>query len=411
MEGSSNPRANRIRSFARSVRTAWSGVGLTLALVAGLELALRAGFALKDAARPLPAIDPRVVAGGYDGQPWVEDLYRELTMIAMERLPYAEFRARPFAGRYHTIDGVGERRTWRNSRENSTPATGTPPEIVLVGGSSAWGWGARDDATLASQVAKRLADAGIDAHVTNLAQIGYVSNQEWIALVLWLRAGHRADLVVSYGGVNDVLATYQNGRAGEPQHEANRRREFNILSSPRRLMGALAADRVAGSALFRLAGAAARRLGGAAGSPAPAGDLAALPRATADAYAESLGTLARIGRENGFAVLAYLQPVVFTKRRMTSLERERAAQYDWVREPIARTKDRLKERLNDSTRAGSAREGPPRPLGFRDLGPLFDDTNALIFTDFCHTTESANDAIAAAILPDILEALGRRTPP
>jgi hypothetical protein len=53
---------------------------------------------------------------------------------------------------------------------------------------------------------------------------------------------------------------------------------------------------------------------------------------------------------------------------------------------------------------------PPRAR-FRDLGGLFDETNELIFTDFCHTTEAANAAIAAAMLPDVIEALRRRTPP
>lgn len=390
-------RTTTLGMLLHRLRAAWCGVGLTLLFIAVVESALRLGFTAKDALLPLPPIDPRVVADGYDGAPWVEDLYRELTTIAMDRLPYAEFRARPFTGRFHTIAVGGARATWPDSGGR---ARATPPgavEVVVVGGSSAWGWGARDDQTLPSQLAKQLGDAGVAARVTNLAQIGYVSNQEWVLLLLWLRAGNHADVVISYGGVNDVLAAYQNGRAGWPQNEANRRREFNILASPRRLTGALAADLVRGSALFRLAGSAARRLGSRPGPPAPPGDLSILAATTADAHAESLATLAMLGREYHFTALSYWQPVVFTKKRLTPFEREKAAQYEWLREPIAQTRELLLKRNAGDT--------------VRDLGGLFDEADPLVFTDFCHTTESANAAIAAAIVPDVIEALRRRTPP
>jgi lysophospholipase L1-like esterase len=446
MPVSSIRRTRVISRLARWTRAAWSLLGLTILLILAVEGLLRLGFAAKDAIRPLPPIDPRVVAEGYGGAPWVEDLYRELNTIEMERAPYVEFHAKPFAGRFHKSVVGGARRTWQNPRENEGVHPAAAPEVLFLGGSSAWGWGARDEETIPSQLAKQLADAEISARVTNLAQIGYVSTQEWLLLSVWLRAGHKPDVVVTYGGVNDVLATYQNGRAGWPQNEANRRREFNILSSPRRLMGALAGNLVSGSALFRLATSAARRLGVEPGPRPAAGDPSALPDATAAAYAENLRALAELGREHGFAVLAYGQPVLFTKRTMTPFEREKSSQYDWLREPVLQTKARLAEvvgtlpdpaHLSPSPLAGEGRGGgavdrsltgrttphpDPPPQGgrepegeglvrYRDLGGLFDETDDLVFTDFCHTTEAANAAIAAAIAPDVIEALRGRTPP
>jgi len=46
---------------------------------------------------------------------------------------------------------------------------------------------------------------------------------------------------------------------------------------------------------------------------------------------------------------------------------------------------------------------------FRDLGGIFGDSRKLVLIDYCHTTESANLQIAAAIVDDVIGAL-RRAP-
>ena len=44
---------------------------------------------------------------------------------------------------------------------------------------------------------------------------------------------------------------------------------------------------------------------------------------------------------------------------------------------------------------------------FRDLSTIFDDTEGLVFIDYCHTTEAANARIASAMAASVLEALSR----
>ena len=53
-------------------------------------------------------------------------------------------------------------------------------------------------------------------------------------LFLQLREGNIPDLVVFYDGVNDVFSAYQQGKAGIPQNENNREKEFNSIRSKKR---------------------------------------------------------------------------------------------------------------------------------------------------------------------------------
>ena len=47
---------------------------------------------------------------------------------------------------------------------------------------------------------------------------------------------------------------------------------------------------------------------------------------------------------------------------------------------------------------------------FHDLSGIFDGTEGLVFIDYCHTTESANAQIAAAMADRVIELLPRIEP-
>ncbi len=105
----------------------------------------------------------------------------------------------------------------------------------MLGGSSLWGFGARDDQTIPSLLARNLDQRGWRVELKNLSEIGYVSTQELIALVRELQAGYRPDVVIFYDGVNDTTSALLEGEAGLTTNEVNRRQEFNLLQSPARL--------------------------------------------------------------------------------------------------------------------------------------------------------------------------------
>jgi len=94
-----------------------------------------------------------------------------------------------------------------------------------------WGWGARDDHTIASHLSKWLHARGYRVQVTNYGQFGYVSTQEAITLLRCLHRGERVDIALFYDGINEVFASAMNAVAGLPQNEW--RRPIGKCGNPR----------------------------------------------------------------------------------------------------------------------------------------------------------------------------------
>jgi hypothetical protein len=111
-------------------------------------------------------------------------------------------------------------------------------------------------------------------------------------------------------------------------------------------------------------------------------------------YRANLAIVDRLARGFGFEVLYYWQPLVFDKSSPTPYEREEAEKLGWARGFLGEVYDAVRT----STELGSERH-------FHDLSRIFADARGLVFIDYCHTTESANDRIAQAIARDALEAL------
>jgi hypothetical protein len=271
----------------------------------------------------------------------------------------------------------------------------------MLGGSSLWGFGARDDQTIPSLLARQLFERGWDVHIRNLAEIGYVSTQEVVALVRELQAGFRPDLVLFYDGVNDTTATCLQSQAGLTTNEDNRAKEFNLLQSPSRLAAALIANLVGNSASYRLAQAVRRRLDRSASVPAvKLGQrlLGLVGSGVVLVYEANLSIVEALGREFHFQPRFYWQPVVFDKPALVPFEREEAARYAWC--------EWVFRQVRDALRASRRLQNDP---AFHDLSGIFADTSSLAFIDYCHTTETANARVAAGMADDVVAML-RTTP-
>ena len=187
-------------------RDGWLICGLAILLFAGLDLLYRGEVALRsEVRRLLPR--PHEPVHPYHSAEW----WRDLDQNVPERSdPYRGWWALPHSSRYVHIDSAGNRVTL-NVAAPSTPG----PTVFMLGGSVMWGFTARDSATIPSLVAARLAAAGIGPlHVVNLAQPAYNTTQELITLLLELRRGNVPAIAVFLDGGNDVLAAYQQQRAG-----------------------------------------------------------------------------------------------------------------------------------------------------------------------------------------------------
>jgi lysophospholipase L1-like esterase len=383
------------RRFLQFLRTTWSIAGITLLAIVLMESGFRLIFWVKDhfAAEAVP--DRRVIEAGYGGEAWPALHYRELQALEHRWEPYVYFRPKPFAGQTITIDREGLRHTW-----TPPPAADRPGKvfrILSLGGSSLWGYGARDDRTIPSLVAREMYDRGYRVEVRNLAEIGYVSTQEVVALLRELQSGYRPDLVIFYDGVNDTTSAWIEGEAGVTTNEQNRRAEFNLSQSPSRLAASLIANLVRDSGLYRFAQVIGRRLGGARGvpdRPTPAKDAHELAAGVVRRYRANVAIVEKLGKEFGFETLFYWQPVVFDKRELTPYENEEAGKFEWAQGFFAE--------VYGAIRSSTELKGDAH---FHDLSRLFAEAPELIFIDYCHTTESGNRRIAEAIARDAIAIL------
>ncbi len=393
----------RLRRSVRFLRTGWSILGITVVLLLLTEAGFRLAFALKDRLGNQQRPERRVLSEGYGGATWPIQHYRELELIEDRWQPYVYFRQKPFRGQTITVGPDGLRTTWQPppaSGDESLPRR-AEIKLLMLGGSSLWGFGARDLQSIPSLVARTLYERGWRVELKNLAELGYVSSQEFVALFRELQAGYRPDVVVFYDGVNDTTSALLEGAAGLSTNESHRRTEFNLSQSPIRLAGLLSAKLLKDSGSYRFAQAVRRRLAGetAATGTAPSPEaIRELSAAVVHCYQANVGFVEVLGRSFGFRPLFYWQPSVFSKVVLVPVEQEEAARYAWA-EPMFRE-------VHSRISASSTLRSDP---AFRDLSGIFGDSRNLVFIDYCHTTESANLRIAAAIVEDVVEALRRAT--
>jgi lysophospholipase L1-like esterase len=385
-----NDALKRVKKTLGQVQTAWSILGITVAMVLFMEGSLRALFAIRDSLTPVAVPDRRVIAEGYRGAEWPVIHYRELERLQERWQPFVYFRQRPFRGETINIDDDGLRATWRAPDSAESDEKRRPTKILMLGGSSLWGYGSRDAQTIPSLLARTLHDRGKFVEIRNLAEIGYVSTQEVIALVRELAGGYRPDLVIFYDGVNDTTSALLEGEAAVSTNEVNRREEFNLLQSPGRMAAALTTKIVRDSAAFRFARMIGRRIGGPdKRATKPSQD--DLADEVVRRYEANIELVESLGDAYGFRSLFFWQPTVFTKEFLADAERDEAMRYAWT-EPFFRE---VHAKIKSSPILSANRS-------FHDQSAIFSDKK-LVFIDYCHTTETANALIAAQIATLVIE--------
>ncbi len=202
-------------------------VGFSLvALLILVGLAEAAGQLLY--ARRKPA-DRYLVQDYYKNRDWSVDLLTTQESLSLRFEPYVGWRRTDCTSEFLNVnDGI------RRTVHPSEPS----PEAVVVwmfGGSTMWGEGVRDIATIPSHFARIAAEHGLNVRVVNLGESGWVSTQEALLLSLKLRAGEKPDIAVFYDGVNDTFATYQSGLTdGGPQNRDMFENYFRLGYDPRR---------------------------------------------------------------------------------------------------------------------------------------------------------------------------------
>lgn len=380
------------------LRSLWINIGVALLVLIALEGALQVVFLIRHRGPTESSfISEDRLAAANPGQPWVRGYPGEARGALREQWrSYVYWRLHPYKGAHINVDALGVRQTW-----NASPVPSPEqPRIFMFGGSTMWGWGARDEFTIPSLVAKRLAETTRpSAWIVNYGETGYVSTQEVITLMLELRRGNIPSVVVFYDGVNDAWAAFQSGVAGQPQNEVNRVREFNSRTRfnwREGLLGRLA--------LFRFA----RGLMGGTDTSS------AMPRrflepeaarAVVDAYMGNVRIVNALARQYGFRAVFFWQPTIFSKKTL-SADEER-----WrltaPRRP-GRTAPAFAEEYQAFNQTFQERVRASKLDNVVNLSGLFEDDSRTIFIDRFHVSEAGNAKVADAIAQSLRQIVATR---
>jgi len=316
---------------------------------------------------------------------WLKEFVDEFCRSYTARwTSYVYFKRTPFTGRHINVDSAGRRTT----PQFRPPGRAAQRTIFLLGGSTMWGTGSRDSATIPSALARLIAadEASPATRVVNMGESGYVSTQEIIALELELRQGNIPDMVIMYDGANDIFSAYQNGEAGLPQNEVHRAMEFNLLKEGGRMRELGISDLWQKTLTAELLDSLRNMI------RRPPGPVVADIRIAADVvrvYRENLRILAALSKQYGFRYQAYWQPVVFSKSDPSPYERLQSDRWHYVRPLFLETYRRVA--------ADPMLSADPC---FHDLSGALDGRPA--YLDFCHISERGNAIVAAKMFDDLV---------
>ncbi len=320
----------------------------------------------------------------YAQESWIDQYTVDYFRIRLRWEPYVYWQRQPFSSRYINVEASGIRKT----SPGLVPENGPPAARIFVfGGSTTWGEGARDEATVPSAIAQSLARDGIRAEVLNYGEGGYVSTQELLVLLRELHRGNVPDIAVFYHGLNDRYAAAQSGEAGIPQNEWNRRTEFGL--SGRRIqlyLLALTGPRT-GLSTARLL---SRVMHGGQGCSAPAlSDT--LAQEVVDAYVANVRAIMGLARDYRFTPRFYWQPVLYEKPSLTPFETILKQTQPAHFEPFFAA-------VQTSINAAKPHLQPPH---FQDIRDIFFDHADPVYIDFSHLSEVGNRRIGERIADDV----------
>ena len=383
-----------LSALGRGIRSFWLMLGITLALVIVAELALRIVYHFRDEKVDLFAY--KASSDCFKNSPWVADYFREDHQAAiLEWHSYVYWRLRPYHGRYVNVDNDSVRRTWQSPDSAAADAF----NVFMLGGSTTWGNGSRDLHTVPSELSRLLHERGVKARVTNFGESGYVSMQELITLELQLRKGNIPDLVVCYDGVNDTYAAWQQNRAGIPQNEAARVREFNMTNPKRRAERTqlLVKEYASNLALRRFAKSIVNKLPKRGAAP-PAVETIPddiLAQNVIETYRGHMELVRSLADRYDFNYVFFWQPNLFEKKAYSPSEQ--------VQADIMKTEGVFFRKTYDAVRAAGVEAASDGH--FHDLSTIFADETGPVYFDFCHMAEEGNHVVASHMIDPVLEAL------
>jgi len=374
--------------------------GLVLLLVADVALgSLFVRLDREEAAQldgPIFGFDP-VAQEALATQPRSNELMADLSQVGIGKPD-------PFLG-WRFVEGVTHESELVNVVDGrrttaTTTAPGEPIDVWMFGGSTLYGSGQSDNATIPSVLVGLAADNDIAINATNYGHPAYAQWQQVQLLEAELSAGTRPtpDVVLFYDGFNDLTLQTQLGVHDEPTHL------FFALANPTAEPTPSVASTVrtwwADHSATALAVGRIRdafeddpviQVADVDSAPIDTLDPVAAADAAAAIHRRGVDHVVALSAAYGFEVRFFWQPYLYTKDPLT------AAEGSLVGLPGYDTDVWFP--MTEQVRAG-LRE----PV--IDLSDSLDGVDESLFWDFVHTNEAGARIVADAIYPHLVEALG-----
>ena len=335
-------------------------------------------------------LDWRSELSVYEDSNWAQDYFKELHGQPLQSTfiykPFVEWGRKDFSGRYINIDG-GHRKTYQ-PHANSRPLL----KVYAFGASTMWGWGARDNYTIASLLAKRAEQDNIHLQVTNCAEPGYVNWQNVIYLAELCAEGKIPDLVLFYEGAGDVITKLHNPTMNRVHMFYSDRKKR--IENRYRISEWLKENSLAHIVGRRLSQNLNESENGETKNTTEPEKVREFAREIVDTYRQNSGFVQKLADSYGFEVLFFWQPTLSTKANRSNEERD-------FRIPFG-------DLMADVYSAASEEI---RTQGFAiDLSKAFDEQRQTLYIDWAHVSEQGNEIIANKLYHHIepaLQALNR----
>jgi hypothetical protein len=201
-----------LRAVASFVRYVWL---VLLISIAALVVVDGLAWVVLQAKGPkletlFPFIPPRDMLGAdaYKGAPWTKGYCSDWGNADIEWRSFGLYRHKPYTSETVNFDANGLRKTVQEAPK------GAPRRVLVFGGSTMVGYAARDGGTIPSCLARVVQAQLPVVEMTNEGEVGWNNAQEIVALEEELKRGVVPELVVFYDGVNEVIQTVAQKKAG-----------------------------------------------------------------------------------------------------------------------------------------------------------------------------------------------------
>ena len=258
----------------------------------------------------------------------------------------------------------------------------------MFGGSAAWGYGARDDYTIASQLSRRLNAQEPRFRVYNFGEPAYTFTQGLLYVNHPTAGRPRPDYVIFYDGFNDVYGAYQSGQPGTLHNVAQVRQKLE--SKPRQIYWKAVKDWLQEhiylyNRVFLPSTFLRRKNSGKSGPTLNDQELKALAAGLVQHYARSQVLLDHLAQAYGFKYACFWQPALFTEAKVLPQE---------TRVDV-RLEDKNFARLYQFTNQYLAEH--PLPKHFYNLSEVISGRTQPAYLDLVHLTEEGYGMVAARL--------------